>query len=207
MKRWKHVALALFLGLMALTTIRGSLAYFTAKGDAVSNPLQVGNVDITIKEDFETPDSLTVGDNTYQKAVSFANEGHVAAYARVALSFSDNNVAEISSLSSDGGKSFYSVSEFDEHLPEGWVKGEGTLAGYYYYTKPLAVGESTPDLITHVKTSFINKTADTNESINYTPRDYDIYVYAEGLQQKSLSGETLETSWQEAWQAFLEKRG
>lgn len=43
--------------------------------------------------------------------------------------------------------------------------------------------------------------------INRTPRDYDIFVYAEGLQQEKLDGSGPWSDYSQAWSAFLAQKG
>lgn len=195
----------LAIGCMAaLAGTAGTMAYLSYKTPALTNKFTVGNVTISIQEQFNPPASMPVGTTTYQKKVTFRNDGTVDAYARVNFAFSNTDVSNLSQISHDGGNTWYSVADFKSHLPNGWAyKASGTLGGYYYYTQPLAPGASTPPLFTHVRTTFQNKTADTNQTINNTPRDYDIYVYAEGLQQMKLDGSKKHTSYETAWTEFL----
>lgn len=202
----KRSKILIVLGvLLCLMAVGGTLAYLSDHGGKRTNKITFGNVTIDVVETFNPPSSLKVGDNTYEKRVTFKNNGTIPAYARTLLAFSEADVADISKLSSDGGNTWYSVSEFKNHLPSGWAyEGTGALGGYYYYTSPLAPGQSTTPLITNVKTTFQNKTADTNYTINYTPRNYDIYVYVEGVQQMKLDGSALNTNYRNAWTQFLD---
>lgn len=190
--------------MIALAGTAGTMAYLSHKTAAITNKFTVGNVTIEIQEQFSPPSSMPVGTTTYQKKVTFKNTGKVDAYARVNFAFSNTDVSNLSQISHDGGNTWYSLSDFKTHLPSGWAyKQSGALSGYYYYTRPLAPGESTPPLFTHVRTTFQEKTADTNQTINKTPRNYDIYVYAEGLQQMKLDGSKKHTSYETAWTQFL----
>lgn len=198
------VAFSAFI-LCCFLSITGTMAYLSDKAPVKDNSFTVGNVDIVVDEFFEPPNSMVVGDNTYQKRVAFTNNGTVNAYVRVKVAFSEMDVADISQLSSNGGSTYHPVSDFSKHLPDGWAyQNSGTLAGYYYYEKALAPGETTVPLFTHVKTTFQQKTADTNRTINYTPRDYDIFVYVEGVQEQSLDGSAPYKDYTNAWTAFLE---
>lgn len=182
-----------------------TLAYLTNHTGA-TNKLTLGNVTAEIVETFNSP-RMVVGTNSYTKKIQVQNSGRVPAYARVWLQFSDCDVEGISKLSCDNGASWWTLSELRSHLPSGWVYvSSGTLGGYYYYTSPVAPGGKTPTLITNVKTDFINKTADTNQTINKTPRDYDVLVYAETVQQAKLNGDGLNTSYSAAWTEFLNKK-
>lgn len=201
----KRMKVLLVLGaLILLVGVGATFAYLSDHGGTKVNAFTFGEVTIDIEEIFHPPTTLRVGDNTYEKRVVFKNNGKNEAYARGLLAFSSTDVADVSKISSDGGTTWYTLTEFKTHLPSGWAYIEsGELGGYYYYTKALKPGESTTPLITHVKTTFQQKTADTNRTINYTPRDYDVYVYAEGLQQIKMNGSELHSSYQTAWTEFL----
>lgn len=203
---WKIVLVVLclvFIGGMEYST-HNTMAYLSAKSEAKINSFTIGNVMVSVVEEFNPPSSLVVGTNSYTKKVQVQNRGSVPAYMRVNISFSNVDVENVSMVSCDNGSHWYKLSELKEHLPEGWIyESNGILNGYYYCTTPIQPGDSTPVLITNVKTEFINKTADTNETINKTPRDYDIFVYTEGVQQAKLNGSGLNMSYSDAWTAFL----
>ena len=189
--------------LIGLGTV-GTLAYLTYKSKTVTNNFSVGNVDITIVEDFDKPTTLKVGDNIYKKTVTVKNTGTVNNYSRINVRFSDTNVEEISYFSSDNGTTWWGAADYKNHLPENWAYQETSpLTGYYYYTKALAPGETSTPLFTNVKTTFIDKTADTNTTINYTPRPYDIYLQSEAVQQYKLDGSEPHDSYVNAWTEFL----
>lgn len=204
-RHWFRIlACVLVVAMAALAGTAGTVAYLSHKASNHVNKFTVGNVTIDIQEQFSPPTSMPVGTTTYKKRVVFKNTGKVDAYARANFAFSNKDVADLSMVSSDGGATWYSLADFKTHLPSGWAyKQSGILSGYYYYTSPLAPGASTTPLITNVKTTFQAKTADTNQTINKTPRDYDIYVYAEGLQQMKLDGSKKNTNYATAWTQFL----
>lgn len=191
-----------------------TLAYLSNQTQA-TNSFTFGNVTAEIIETFTPPSSLVVGTNTYTKTVRVKNSGANPAYARVWLEFSDVNVEEISELTCDG-TNWCTLTQLKSNtgLPSNWVyRNSGTLAGYFYYTKPIGPGEMTPSLIMKIRTKFISKTADINETINYTPRDYDVLVYAETVQQAKLfpgvvdsENDGLNTSYATAWTEFLNKK-
>lgn len=203
---WKLIPVCLCLVLLVFLgyNARNTMAYLSAKGPTKINRFTIGHVSVDIVEDFRPPSSLVVGTNSYVKKVQFKNSGTVPAYIRASLLFSNGDVENISMVSADNGAHWYRLSELKDHLPSGWAyRSDGVLGGYYYYTNPVNAGELTPALITNVKTDFINKTADTNETINKTPRDYDIFVYTEGVQQMKLDGSESNTDYAAAWTAFL----
>lgn len=203
----KLCILAVCLGILIVGgfSIYSTFAYLSNKTGA-TNKFTFGNVTAEIVESFSPPARLVTGENSYTKKIQVQNGGTVPAYARVWLGFTDVDVENISKVSADNGHTWYTLSEFKSHLPSGWVFGSGDLHGYFYYTSPIQPGSKTPTLITNVKTTFINKTADTNTTINQTVRNYDILVYAETVQQAKLNGSGLNTSYSTAWQQFLDKK-
>ena len=196
----------LCLSLLSIVAVggAGTYAYLSDYNSPTNNSFTVGDVVMNIDEDFEKPASLSVGTNTYKKDVKVTNDGTLSGFVRASLLFSSGDVEDISEVSSDGGKTWYSMDEFPSHLPSGWVyQSSGDLGGYYYYTKAIAPGASTTSLITNVRTTFQQKVSDIDRSINYTPRDYDIFVYAEGLQQDKLDGSGIWNDYSQAWTTFL----
>ena len=183
-----------------LVNMPGILAYMTDGGE-LTNTLTVGENIIEVDENFPDPE-IETGENTYTKDVKVKNTGDVPCYVRVFLEFSDNDVRGESKVSPDG-TTFYTMSEFNSHLPEGWVyvnDAADALAPYYYYTAPLAVNASTPSLIKSVKTTFA--TADNIEP-------FDIYVYAESIQTLDKYGQafTGTDQWRSAWTEYLGNNG
>lgn len=206
---WKGVLITFCISLLCVTLygMQDTMAYLSSKGETKINHFSVGNASVDIVEEFTPPSSLKTGTNAYTKKVQLENTGTVPAYMRAVLMFSNGDVENISMVSCDNGANWYSLSDLKNHLPNGWVyKSDGTLGGYYYYTDPVQPGSRTPALITNVKTNFIEKTADTNETINKTPRDYDIFVYAECVQQAKLDGSGMNKDYQTAWTEFLNKK-
>lgn len=190
--------------LLALAGIVYTRAYLTDFGPKKDNYLTIGNIDMQIQENFSPPGSLNVGQNQYVKQVKVYNNGRNPGYARVLLEISNKDVEDLTQVSCDNGAHWYQLSDLKNHLPSGWVYiSTGTLGGYYYYTQPIEPGQSTPYILTDVRTTFVNKTADTNYTINQTPRNYDIYVYCEGLQQMRLNGSSKHNNYQTAWSEFL----
>lgn len=174
----------------------GILAYMT-DGGAITNTMTVGENEIEVVEDFQKP-TIQIGENTFRKDVKVKNTGDVPCYVRVFLEFSDDDVRNESKVSADGA-TFYTIGEFNSHLPSGWVYVSGSsdeLAPYYYYTSPLEVGESTPSLLKTVKTTFA--TQDVIEP-------FDIYVYAESVQTLDKYGQefTGTNQWRSAWSEYL----
>ncbi len=214
---------ALLIVAVSIPVIRGTMAYFTDKADG-TNTFIIGNVDIDIEEDFDPPSDPKPGENIFKKDVKLKNNGKNTAYGRVWFDFSNTDIADVSEISPDG-KEFYSLDEFKNHLPEGWVFVEdGEMGGYFYYTKPLKPGDLSTSLFVKVKTTFDDYDGNTDRRMNYTVRDYNIYVLTEGIQARRLNGEVANGSglasvtdaaefddiatipYDEAWTTFLSRK-
>ena len=211
-----------------LLTVGVLIAYFTDEEQA-QNAISIGHNTITPVEEFVPPDELVEGVNTYKKDVAIMNEGDsVACYVRVAVEFSDDDIAKVSGYTADetvyyscmtGGIESITTADGREddgtlgvtginkdayinHLPSDWVyiapddANDSDLGGDYYYTKGLAPGETTESLFKKVTTYFKSK-----DDI----KDYDIYVYAESVQDANSHGESFtgENTWKQAWKEFL----
>jgi predicted ribosomally synthesized peptide with SipW-like signal peptide len=185
--------------LAGVLNISGTLSYMTDKDDA-TNITTIGENEIEIKERFIPPDELVPGENAYEKDIQILNTGDIPCYVRVFVDFSDNDVRNASTLSSDG-TTYYSMSEFKNHLPSGWTyigDAGNALSPYFYYTSAIEPGESTNSLVKMIKTTFKNK-----EAIE----DYDVLVSAESVQVLDKNGDPFngDNAWQQAWQEYLER--
>ena len=148
----------------AAVTIGGIFAYYTSH-QQMTNTFTVGQNTSKITEEFDPePDQ-----DVYKKAVQIENTGNVPCYVRVYVAFSDEEVAGISQFSPDG-KSYYPVSEYAKHLPDGWTAGSD---GYLYYSKLLLVGGKTSKVITNVKTTW---------RPDMDRHDFDLIVREESVQ-------------------------
>lgn len=124
----------------------GTLAYFTA-AETVHNVITSGNVDIDLIEQSSTDDGLVPFEDmdgivpgvTVSKIVSVKNTGVGTAWVRIAVE------KEIQLAPGVEGDVDLALIELDIDT-ENWVEEDA----YYYYTKPLAVGESTEPLFTTV---------------------------------------------------------
>lgn len=101
---------------------------------------------IVEKYPYETP---TVDTSHYlisfEKAVQVANDGIVDEYVRVRLDFTDDDIKSKTSFSWDG-TNYYSVSDYKNHLPDGWTYNDSD--GYYYY-KPILYAGGWDELKAH----------------------------------------------------------
>ena len=187
------LAAGVFAGARYLPEI--TTAYFT-DNDQAENEFTVGENEIEIVETFTPPEQPVVGDNTFTKSVEIKNTGDVPCYIRAFIEFSDNDVRGESKVSPDG-TNYYTMAEFNNHLPSGWVYVDsGAMAPYYYYTGVVDVNASTPKLLQSVKTTFAKES-------DIEP--YEIYVYAESVQTLDKDGKefTGTDPWRQAWTEYL----
>ena len=139
MKNGKHAAprgmkrsLVLVVSLLALLLVvaGGTLAWLTAQ-DSVSNTFTPAHVTCNVEEDF---------DGTTKKDVTIKNTSDIPVYIRASIIVtwkdSEGNVYGQKPASSDYDMKMAANS--------GWVLGTD---GYYYYTSPVAVGDTTGTLI------------------------------------------------------------
>lgn len=208
---------------LAVITAGVTVAYFTSAARS-NNSFTVGTNTITIDENFKPPKELKTGLNSYKKQIKIKNTGTTDAFVRVYAEFSDSDAGNSSFISSDApssvsipeGTSFSDASKklkaaryksHDEFWStggpaNGWVyipdDENNELGGYFYYTKHIAPGEKTDDLINTIATYY--ETADQL-------KDYEVIVYAESVQTADINGETFEDSeWQNAWDEFTSRK-
>lgn len=183
--------------ILVLFSAISSLMYLSDYKNEV-NTVTIGYDEIEIEEEFTPPPELKQGDNIYKKSVRIKNTGNTDAYVRVFVDFSSKEIDDISAVSTDNGVTFSKLSTFTP--VNGWVRNnnEFYFCSYYYYTQPLAPGESTPPLFTHVKTTFENA-----EDI----QQYELLVYAESIQTRDKNGEIPNGfDYAAAWREFLRRR-
>lgn len=208
---------------LTIITCGVTIAYFTSAARS-NNNFTVGTNTITIDENFKPPKELKTGLNTYKKQIKIKNTGTTDAFVRVYAEFSDSDAGNCSFISSDApssvsipdGTSFSDASKklkaagyksHDEFWSSdgpanGWVyipdDESDELGGYFYYTKHIAPGEKTDDLINTIATYY--ETADQL-------KDYEVIVYAESVQTVDINGETFKDSeWRNAWDEFTSRK-
>lgn len=208
----KHLVLAVTVGSAALLASGLLVSAYFASLSTRDNELTIADNVVEISESFSPPESQTTGDNIFQKDVSVTNTGPSPCYVRIYADFSDSFVRSRSYFSDSTDENhltFYSarrllddsddLTTFPEYVNSGsdWVfvpEDSGTsLAGYYYYTKPLPIGGTTPSLFRYVKT--VNPTEDDIDT-------YDILVYSESTQLTDINGTPYE-NYEAAWTDYL----
>lgn len=137
MKRAKHSmgfsgkSLTLIISLVALCAVAvgGTLAWLFDSSEKLENNFYVPDAEIDIEEKFDGREKTDVG---------VKNTGKTEVYVRVMLVETWRNASNQVVAEPEGAVVNYDFGSSD------WVQGSD---GYYYYTKPLAVGATTPNLI------------------------------------------------------------
>lgn len=192
-----------------------SFSYLISAPNAVVNEIPIGYDEVNIVEEFSVPTEQKENDaTTYKKRVTVKNTGNTPCYVRVFADFSSAAIRNISSFSFDGGTNYYSAElkmadnyfikevSSSKNSNKGWVflpeSSDSVIGGYYYYTKPLDVGETTPPLFTNVKTNY--------NGTGLSVEQYDIIVYAESVQTVTRDGNS-DTSaadrYKTIWREFI----
>ena len=131
-------ALILMVSLVAIlaVSVGGVLAWLATSSGEVKNTFAPGKTDIEIEEKFE---------NNVKKDVKVKNSGSIPVYARVNLVFTWKDRA---------GNVIERPADADLNVSYGndnWVKGRD---GFWYYTKPIAVGSETSAVVSEAKVTF-----------------------------------------------------
>ena len=172
MSKRKILLLASALCLVAVLAIGGTLAYFTDTEDA-TNTFTVGNVDITLTEPNWKESGSQDAPEVYPteplaKDPTVTNDGANPCFVRISVTgwdclikagLSKNNI-------------IYRTDYVDGKLGENWVLHTD---GYFYYSKVLAVGETTDALFDQivVPADLVNGDGET---------EFDIQVNAYAVQ-------------------------
>ncbi len=167
-QKYRLLVMVLCLILCSLWGSYGIYAYLT-DGDAATNRFTIGGVSTSIEEKFPAP--IIRPGAVLTKNVKMTNNGSCTAYVRIRVVFSDSDMEQWCTLNYDESGA--------------WVYGED---GFWYYTQPLAVKESTGSLFTKVTIS----NALPEEEI----KEFTIMVYAESYQAAEFA------SYEEAWQNY-----
>lgn len=138
----KILSIALVVAMIAVVAA-GSLAYFTDK-DSAENVFTVGNVSIDLTEpkwdESGSIDAETVyAGEPLAKDPTVTNDGNNPCFVRIKVEGLDQF--------GDKGAITYRTDYVADKLGENWVKHTD---GYFYYTKVLAVGESTDALFDQI---------------------------------------------------------
>ncbi len=138
----KILSIALVVAMIAVVAA-GSLAYFT-DNDSAENVFTVGNVSIDLTEpnwdESGSIDAETVyAGEPLAKDPTVTNDGNNPCFVRIKVEGLDQF--------GDKGAITYRTDYVAGKLGDNWVDGED---GYFYYTKVLAVGETTDALFDQI---------------------------------------------------------
>jgi predicted ribosomally synthesized peptide with SipW-like signal peptide len=132
----------LVLSLAALLIIGGTMAWFTATAEPVTNEFTAGTVEISINDVYAVETNWNPGDTT-TKEISIVNEGTKCAYVRVKLTPEWGNIVEdefVVDSSLGTGNVTLNWNETD------WMK----QGDYYYYMSTLPANGETELLLNSV---------------------------------------------------------
>jgi len=173
----RNLVLGSIVVLAALLIVGGTMAWFTAEADPVTNTFTAGTVEIELHDvqmvegaevDFPTEgiENVNPGDE-YEKIVYVENTGSKAVYVRVKLSPEwSGDLPNVVTIADED----YVMADFP--ILDGWEYYEG----WYYYTSPVAAGESTAHLIEEVIFAGAEMTND------YQGATFTLKVEAEAIQ-------------------------
>lgn len=164
--------------ILTAAVIMSAVAYFADK-DSAKNKISIGKNDISITEEFSTPDSISPGDVITKKPV--VKVSGTDCYVRMFCEFDDSNVT-------------YANLDFNT---TDWTTKQPD--GYYYYKHKLSDGEETKPLFTKVT---IDDTV-ADESIT----DFDIIIYSESAQAYDTYNHEEFKDYKEAWQFWDQRKG
>ena len=164
--------------ILAASVAMSAVAYFADKDSAI-NKISVGKNDISIVEEFSTPDSIGSGDIIKKKPV--VKVSGTNCYVRIFCEFSDSNV---------------NYAKLDFNFTD-WTEKQAD--GYYYYKHKLSDGDETKPLFTKVT---IDDTA-TDSEIN----NFDIIIYSESAQAYDTYNHTEFTDYKTAWRFWEQRKG
>lgn len=165
----KKIMLGSAIMLAVLLVAGGTMAWFTAQSDPVTNNFKAGTLKIKINDTFnpEAAENVNPGDK-YSKVVNITNTGTKRAYIRVKLTpafmtVDANNQPVVSNL--DTSVVTYPI------LPN-WILHNG----YYYYKNIVGAGVTTTDIINEVKF------AGAAMNNNYQGAKFTLKVEADAIQ-------------------------
>ena len=160
----KLPVLAICIGLLVCLTIGGTVAWLVSSTSPVENTFIPGRVETEVTESF---------DGAKKTAVNAVNKGNIDAYIRIKL---------VTYRVNEQGQQIGGTAKIPAFtLGEGWIAKDG----YYYYTSPVAPGESPAHNLAESITLTSYNDADGGKQV--------IEVMAEAIQ--SLPASTVADTW------------
>lgn len=133
-KTWKIITSFILFFSLTFGVVKTAMAYQTDINEPILNPFTIAlDSTSTVVEKYPDPTPKPGTDNSisYEKAAQVGNTGYIDCYVRLRLDFTEDDIKNKSQFSSDGN-TWYSVADYSNHLPSGWVYNNSD--GYYYYT-------------------------------------------------------------------------
>lgn len=182
--KWlKIVAITLgIIGVGLVMSITPTTFSYLTSADAITNPLNLGNVDIEVDEDFVVPTDWDGG--SYDKVVRVQNLGVEQSLIRIAIV---PRWVEADGVTPFAGDTSMIELIWENHsLTPGWIDGGD---GYYYYTATVASGASTLPIMSSV--SFDTSGLSENILQRYENKKLIIDVQAEAVLAQELAYENV----------------
>ena len=166
----KIISLCLVICLLAVAVVGGTLAYFT-DNDTADNTFTVGNVSIDLTEpNWDASGSIDAPQvypgEALAKDPTVKNDGANPCFVRISVTGLD--------CLAPAGMITYRTDYVANALGTDWVKHTD---GYFYYTKVLAIGETTDALFDQI---VIPTDVTNGYDGNYTVRVFAEAVQAQG---------------------------
>lgn len=160
----KRSIFVMSFALVLLLVVGGTMAWFTAQSEEVTNTFAAGTVDIELENSFNLEyETVNPGDG-FEGSIIVTNTGSKRAFVRLRL-----EPGFVEDLSTEGVVSY--------EIADGWVYHEDEDGeGYYYYTQELGPNESTDSIIGFIQ---FEGTEMGNE---YQGSTFNLVVQADAIQ-------------------------
>ncbi len=164
--------MAIVSSIVALILVGATLALLFSVGNTVINTFNPGKVDVEVVE--------KISGNT-KTSITLKNTGNAPAFLRMAITSHYTGTYTIgSTTTTEIIGSMSAPISFNLNTAAGWVK----YGDYYYYTKPVAAGASTADLINTTGITlnyFVESSRRQNQDVQVTYKQV-VEVFAEAIQ-------------------------
>lgn len=175
------------IALLLLVAVGTTLAYIFTQTDLAENTFKTSKVSCAVLENdsaIENPGNV-VHTGTTKKNVKIKNTGDTDAYIRVAV--------VVNWVSADGSMVWAAKPMFSVPTDKSsWTVGTD---GYYYYTQPVAPGDTTSDLIEN----FMNDVAGP-VGTDGTQYFLSVEIVASAIQANGMGADSAQDAWAKAQQ-------
>jgi hypothetical protein len=163
--------MAIVSSIVALLLVGATLALLFSVGNTVINTFNPGKVDVEVVE--------KISGNT-KTSITLKNTGNAPAFLRMAITSYYTGTYTLNGTHTEIIGSMSAPISFNLNTAAGWVK----YGDYYYYTKPVAAGASTADLINTTGITlnyFVEDSRRQNQDVVVTYQQV-VEVFAEAIQ-------------------------